>query len=343
MIDLLPPNIDGATDTEKVAQLTDYVNTLFSTLSDKFENIDITDLNYTFAEQHRQHGITGSALSSVSAPLAYGNSNGSSGYGSGIYGGSRYGGGGLGGSGSGGLGGGFGGPNITVIENKDQNNKCKCPFEDFDLQSELDFLGVSINSDGETSYLNTYYGHDADGNPVDPEHPDNYGNNREGGCAHLFKSDANGMTTFYLIVERVVEDYTISIAHRQFKGVPNSQWYILPSSIKSEFRHRDEDGKLRTDYIVGSPTALQEVYDAGLDIIFKMRVSDEYGELAIVDNEPVIKEGEGLVIDISINEERMDKYKEEHGVEGWEASTRYNVLFMLVAMGYGDYQENTTA
>lgn len=341
MIDLLPPKIDGATDTEKVAQLTDYVNTLFSTLSDKFENIDITDLNYTFAEQHRQHGITGSALSSVSAPLSYGNStSGHVGSGS-----SRYGGGGSGGSGgSGGLGGGFGGSNITVIENKDQNNKCKCPFEDFDLQAELGFLGFNISGDGKTTYLNTYYGHDADGNPKDPEHPDNYNNNREGGCAHLFKNDTNGITTFYLIVESVVEDYTISIAHRQFKNVPNSQWYILPSSIKSEFRHSDEDGKLRTDYIVGSPTALQEVYDAGLDIIFKMRVADEYGELAIVDNQPVIMEGEGLIIDISINEERMDKFKEEHGVNEWaKAITAFDVLFTLVALGYGDYMENTTA
>ena len=103
MIDLLPPKIDGATDAEKVAQLTDYVNTLYSTLSNKFENIDITDLNYTFAEQHRHLGITGQA--------------------GGVYA-------------------------VSKPEEAPKKQECNCPYKDFDLEAELDFLKVPTGGSG---------------------------------------------------------------------------------------------------------------------------------------------------------------------------------------------------
>ena len=115
MIDLLPPKIDGATDAEKVAQLTDYVNTLYSTLSNKFENIDITDLNYTFAEQHRHLGITGQA--------------------GGVYA-------------------------VNKPEEAPKKQECDCPYKDFDLEAELDFLKVPKEGEIDLSDIYKRFGVD---------------------------------------------------------------------------------------------------------------------------------------------------------------------------------------
>ena len=51
MIDLMPPHISGETTEEKLDNLITYVDELYSIISRKFENIDITDLNASLASQ----------------------------------------------------------------------------------------------------------------------------------------------------------------------------------------------------------------------------------------------------------------------------------------------------
>ena len=55
MIEIKPPAINGRTTEEKLNELIKYNEHLYDALSRKFENIDISDLNYTFAKKHEQY------------------------------------------------------------------------------------------------------------------------------------------------------------------------------------------------------------------------------------------------------------------------------------------------
>lgn len=54
MLDIMPPAIYGRSTEEKLDSLITYVGAMYDAVSRQFENIDITNLNSTFADMHKR-------------------------------------------------------------------------------------------------------------------------------------------------------------------------------------------------------------------------------------------------------------------------------------------------